>query len=69
MTERMVIMEDLKTRKRNAMKGSPCPSCGLDNDCYMDQGKSPTLCWCMKMPYREIGNTDTCYCKNCLKGD
>lgn len=70
MSVRMDIMKDLTARKEAAMKGSPCPSCRLSNNCYMDQGKSATLCWCMEEPkaaYVDLDIDENCYCKSCLK--
>lgn len=69
MAQRMEIMEELEDRKKKLMKGSPCPSCGLDNNCAIDSGKSSTLCWCMTedVSNKPLTDVENCYCKGCLK--
>ncbi len=64
--ERLRIMKEIEGRK--FFKGSPCPSCGLDNKCAMDAGKSSNTCWCMSVEYtyNPETNADSCLCKNCL---
>ena len=68
MTERMSIMEELKSRKESLYIGTPCPSCGNDNKCAIDSGHSANICWCFDSPDINTEPSDeNCYCKTCLE--
>lgn len=65
MEDRMKVMQEIESLHTT----HDCPSCGSKTYCAMEAGKSANLCWCMYENAGDgIGYSDTCICKNCLRG-
>lgn len=66
--DRMKIMEDLKSKKLEAVTHK-CPTCQSPAYCAIQDGKSGSACWCMEAPVIDqmgIYEESECLCKNCL---
>jgi len=47
-----------------------CPSCGVDNKCALEEGKSISACWCFGEEIYVDIKEGPCYCRRCLtKGE
>lgn len=52
-----------------------CPLCGEPNDCYMENGKDPSSCWCKDVTFPEgllllvpeESKRQACICRSCVE--
>lgn len=57
------------------MNRSICPLCGEPNDCYMENGKDPSICWCKGVTFPdellllvpEESIRQACICRSCVE--
>lgn len=57
------------------MDRSICPLCGMPNDCHMENGKDPSVCWCKDTHFPEELilmvpeqlKRNACICRNCVE--